>query len=263
MPRGTRSRLRNDWTNLTFFASLLSQVCHTLVLVDSERAQRARGKLPLLRDLVRMSWHSTGRWAVDARGFTQPLTTPMDLEYSSLCQNMRNAPSWWSPQRLSLLEQPDNFSTGQIRGSTRQLESTPKPAFGIPASAGNTGMLRGNFEGVVMGLRTEGRPFQPLKTPAAIMVNPSHFARFPAMNAPKVCRTRRPSRASNSRRPILILCSQMLPPAVCATRRFLLVPALPARQGVLTMTTVPLQRKSAESAADRRVSSVASVHNFA
>ena len=142
-----------------------------------------------------MSWHSTGRWAVDARGFTQPLTTPMDLEYSSLCQNMRNAPSWWSPQRLSLLEQPDNFSTGQIRGSTRQLESTTKPAFGIPASAGNTGMLRGNFEGVVMGLRTEGRPFQPLKTPAAIMVNPSHFARFPAMNAPKVCRTRRPSRA--------------------------------------------------------------------
>lgn len=93
-----------------------------------------------------MSWHSTGRWAVDARGFTQPLTTPMDLEYSSLSQNMRNAPSWWSPQRLSLLEQPDNFSNGQIRGSMRQLESPPKPAFGIPASAGHTGILRGNFK---------------------------------------------------------------------------------------------------------------------
>jgi len=108
---------------------------------------------------------------------------------------MRNAPSWWSPQRLSLLEQPDNFSNGQIRGSMRrQLESPPKPAFGIPASAGHTGILRGNFEGVVMGLRTEGRPFQPLKTPAAIMVTPSHFARFPAMTAPKSCRTRLPSR---------------------------------------------------------------------
>ena len=140
-----------------------------------------------------MSWHSTGRWAVDARGFTQPLTTPMDLEYSSLSQNMRNAPSWWSPQRLSLLEQPDNFSNGQIRGSMRQLESPPKPAFGIPASAGHTGILRGNFEGVVMGLRTEGRPFQPLKTPAAIMVTPSLFARFPAMTAPKLCRTRLPN----------------------------------------------------------------------
>jgi hypothetical protein len=159
-----------------------------------ERPRDGREPQAAHQGLSEMSWHSTGRWAVDARGFTQPLTTPMDLEYSSLSQNMRNAPSWWSPQRLSLLEQPDNFSNGQIRGSMRQLESPPKPAFGIPASAGHTGILRGNFEGVVMGLRTEGRPFQPLKTPAAIMVTPSHFARFPAMTAPKLCRTRLPSR---------------------------------------------------------------------
>lgn len=204
-----------------------------------------------------MSWHSTGRWAVDARGFTQPLTTPMDLEYSSLCQNMRNAPSWWSPQRLSLLEQPDNFSTGQIRGSTRQLESTTKPAFGIPASAGHTGMLRGNFEGVVMGLRTEGRPFQPLKTPAAIMVNPSHFARFPAMNAPKVCRTRRPSRACAHPELSTTDPDPLQPNApACCVRH----PQIPSRPSPSSKARCShhdhgaITAQSAESAADRRVS---------
>ncbi len=186
-----------------------------------------------------MSWHSTARWPIDARGFTQPLTTPMDLEYSNLNRNMRNSPSWWSPQRLSQLEQPDNVSPGLIRGtSLRQLDLPSKPSFGIPAgAAGHTGMLRGNFQGVQMGLRTEGRKFEPLRTPAAMVATPSHFARFPSMTAPKTCRA--PAAAQSTF--MLPWRAYSSPPrcaAACAARRFLLVegPSLSAGQGLLSVT---------------------------